>query len=79
MGGTDSEEDARAEYDSLQRKIGTLPPETGIWPGHDYGVRPSSTVADEWRENPFLLQPDFAAFMELKKNWAEYKRKHGIK
>lgn len=79
VGGTYTDEDARAEYDSLRRKIGPLPPETTVWPGHDYGVRPSSTVAEEWRENPFLLQPDFAAFLELKKNWADYKRKHGIK
>jgi hypothetical protein len=24
------------------------------------------------------LQPDFASFVDLKRNWAEYKRTHGI-
>lgn len=79
IGGTSTEEEARAEYDSLHGKIKPLPPETVIWPGHDYGIRPSSTVAEEWMGNPFLLQPDFAAFLDLKRNWAEYKRTHGIK
>ena len=47
--------------------------------GHDYGVRPSSTVGDEFRTNPFLVQGSFAEFLHLKATWAEYKRIHGIK
>ncbi len=38
---------------SIQNKIYTLPEETMVWPGHDYGDTPSSTVADEKRYNPF--------------------------
>ncbi|MDM7915852.1 MAG: hydroxyacylglutathione hydrolase family protein [Candidatus Eisenbacteria bacterium] len=79
IGGTDGEAAAREEYDALRGKICSLPPETRVWPGHDYGVRPSSTVGEEIRTNPFLLRPDFAAFLELKGSWAEYKRKHGIR
>lgn len=78
VGGTPDAEAARIEYDSLRRKICSLPPETRVWPGHDYGVRPSSTVGDELRTNPFLLCPDFESFLDLKNNWAEYKRIHGI-
>ena len=79
VGGTDLGEGARQEYDSLHNKIMTLPEETEIWPGHDYGVQPSSTVADEKKTNPFILQETFEAFVELKKNWAEYKKKHNIR
>lgn len=39
---------------SLKTRIATLPPETVIWPGHDYGDRSSSTVAHELESNPYL-------------------------
>ena len=38
---------------SIKEKIYTLPGSTLVWPGHDYGPTPSSTVADEIRNNPF--------------------------
>ena len=60
------------------RRSARCRPQTRVWPGHDYGVRPSSTVGDELRTNPFLLCPDFESFLDLKNNWAEYKRSHGI-
>ena len=50
-----------------------------IYPGHNVGVAPVSTVAHERETNPFLLQPDFEAFVHLKANWAAYKAEHGIK
>ncbi|MHC4941050.1 MAG: hydroxyacylglutathione hydrolase family protein, partial [Planctomycetota bacterium] len=43
IGGTATEEAAREEYESLQRVLAKLPDDTTIWPGHDYGCRPSST------------------------------------
>ena len=79
VGGTGYGSDAREEYDSLHNKLMKLPPETRVWPGHDYGVRPSSTIGDELRENPFILRGSFDSFVELKRNWLEYKRIHGIK
>lgn len=48
--------------ESLKSKIMPLPPETVIWPGHDYGDAPKSTVKDEIETNPyitdFLLEDD---------------------
>jgi glyoxylase-like metal-dependent hydrolase (beta-lactamase superfamily II) len=79
VGGTDSGAGARAEHDSLHRKLLTLPDETEVWPGHDVGVAPRSTIGHERRTNPFLLCPDLAAFVELKRTWLEYKRIHGIR
>ncbi|MBD3334476.1 MAG: MBL fold metallo-hydrolase [Candidatus Eisenbacteria bacterium] len=78
VGGTGYGRDARQEYDSLHEKLLGLPDETEVWPGHDYGAAPSSTIGRERETNPFLLQPDFDAFVDLKRNWLEYKRRHGI-
>lgn len=38
---------------SIHGKLYTLPPETRVWPGHDYGDTPSSTIAAEKQNNPF--------------------------
>jgi hydroxyacylglutathione hydrolase len=78
VGGTDFGLGAQTEYDSLHGKLMTLPGETRVFPGHDYGVAPESTIARERETNPFLLQPDFESFVHLKENWADYKREHGI-
>lgn len=40
--------------DSIGRRIMTLPDDTVILPGHNYGPAPTSTVADERQTNPFL-------------------------
>ncbi|MCI2426598.1 MBL fold metallo-hydrolase [Candidatus Acetothermia bacterium] len=79
VGGTTSRAAARAEYASLHSKLLVLPDETRVFPGHDYGTAPQSTIGIERRENPFLVAPDFAAFLYLKENWAAYKKEHGIK
>lgn len=78
VGGTDLGAGAQAEYASLQRLLATLPDETEVWPGHDVGVAPSSTIGHERRTNPFLLRASLEEFVELKRNWLEYKRAHGI-
>ncbi|MFH0778287.1 MAG: MBL fold metallo-hydrolase [Candidatus Eisenbacteria bacterium] len=79
VGGTDFGEGARSEYESLKRKLMSLPDETEVWPGHDYGTAASSTIGHERTSNPFLLRSDYRGFLELKKNWPEYKKIHGIK
>jgi glyoxylase-like metal-dependent hydrolase (beta-lactamase superfamily II) len=78
VGGTDLGTGARREWDSLQ-KLMDLPDDIEVWPGHNYGTEPTSTIGREKMSNPFLLQPTFEAFIDLKANWLEYKRKHGIK
>jgi glyoxylase-like metal-dependent hydrolase (beta-lactamase superfamily II) len=40
--------------ESIKTKILTLPDDTIIWPGHDYGVSPTSTVGNERKTNPYL-------------------------
>jgi len=79
VGGTDLGDGARKEYDSLHKKIMTLPPETEVWPGHDFGVEPMSTIGKEIETNPFLLRESFEDFVDLKMNWIQYKKEHGIK
>ncbi|HPQ41154.1 MAG TPA: hydroxyacylglutathione hydrolase family protein [bacterium] len=78
IGGTGYGRDARQEYDSLHNRLLILPDTTEVFPGHDYGITPSSTIGREKRTNPFLLQPDFASFVDLKRNWTAYKKAHGI-
>jgi len=78
VGGTDFGAGARREFESLERLM-ELPEETEVYPGHDYGVAPSSTIGHERETNPFLLRRDFRDFVHLKEHWAEYKAKHGIK
>jgi len=79
VGGTGSDADARTEWDSLHRLLRDWPAHATIWPGHDYGARPSSTVALERAANPFLLCPDEAAFLRLKADWPVFKARHGLK
>jgi len=79
IGGTYSEADAEKEFHSLN-KLMLLPPDTEIWPGHNYGVKPSSTIGEELKENPFIKRlNDYNQFLWLKNNWAAYKKEHGIK
>jgi len=40
--------------DSIQRKLCTLPDETVVLPGHNYGSTPTSTIGHEKKFNPFL-------------------------
>ncbi|MDP2359453.1 MAG: MBL fold metallo-hydrolase [bacterium] len=79
VGGSIDEAAARREFASLRGLLERCPEETGVWPGHDYGVRPSSTMGGERRENPFLLRSRFEDFLWLKENWLDYKKRHGIR
>jgi hydroxyacylglutathione hydrolase len=40
--------------ESIEKKILALPKETVIWPGHDYGETPSSTLEREREENVYI-------------------------
>jgi glyoxylase-like metal-dependent hydrolase (beta-lactamase superfamily II) len=41
-------------FESIEKKICTLPDETAVLPGHNYGSMPTSTIAHEKKFNPFL-------------------------
>ncbi len=57
--------DTRALWDSLQRLL-TLPEETRVYPGHDYGPFPTSTLSRESLENPYLRCASFDEFRLLR-------------
>ncbi len=79
VGGTKTEGDARTEWKSLQHVLASVPDTATVWPGHDYGIRPSSTIGLEKKTNPFLLCEDEEAFVKLKAGWADFKKQYGLK
>jgi glyoxylase-like metal-dependent hydrolase (beta-lactamase superfamily II) len=52
-------------WQSLQR-LASLPEETRVYPGHDYGQTPTSTIGWERTTNPYLLCKDEAEFVALR-------------
>ncbi|HGE71992.1 TPA: MBL fold metallo-hydrolase [Candidatus Poribacteria bacterium] len=79
IGGTNTDDSAKIEFDSLFNKLMKLDDSIEVYPGHDYGVAPTSTIGHERKTNPFILRTDFKDFKWLKDNWAQYKIEHGIK
>jgi glyoxylase-like metal-dependent hydrolase (beta-lactamase superfamily II) len=57
--------DPPALYRSL-RRLADFPPETRIYPGHDYGPQPVSSVAFERANNPYLQCADLESFLRLR-------------
>ncbi|MFQ6106098.1 MAG: hydroxyacylglutathione hydrolase family protein [Thermoplasmata archaeon] len=53
-------------YGSLNR-LKALPEEMEVWPGHDYGPKPSSTIGEEKRENYTLEDRTLDEFIEFMK------------
>ena len=41
-------------YNSIKEKLLTLPDDTIVLPGHNYGRTPTSTIGNEKRNNPFF-------------------------
>ena len=39
---------------AIKERLLNLPGDTVVWPGHDYGFRPSSTIEAEKKTNPWL-------------------------
>ncbi|MEN8223319.1 MAG: hydroxyacylglutathione hydrolase family protein [Acidobacteriota bacterium] len=79
VGGTYTEDEAKVEFESL-KKLMTLPGHLKVWPGHNYGIAPSSTIENEVKTNPFIMRlGKFEDFLWLKQNWASFKAEHGIK
>ena len=62
--------DTAEMWQSLQRLM-RLPEETRVYPGHNYGDTPTSTIGHETLTNPYLRCPTFEDFRALR----ERKRK----
>jgi glyoxylase-like metal-dependent hydrolase (beta-lactamase superfamily II) len=41
-------------FHSLRNVLGALPKETRLYPGHDYGDVPVSSIGREWTQNPYF-------------------------
>ncbi|MBC7188703.1 MBL fold metallo-hydrolase, partial [Candidatus Aerophobetes bacterium] len=54
-------------YFSLFEKIGKLNENIKIYPGHDYGKKPFSTLGEEKRYNPYYQCRSMEEFVELRK------------
>lgn len=50
-------------YRSLTQRLMALPDATILYPGHNYGARPTSTLGDERRANPFMRFTSLGAFL----------------
>jgi hydroxyacylglutathione hydrolase len=57
--------DVAAMWRSLQR-VAALPEETRVYPGHDYGPTPTSTIGHERETNPYLRCKTFEEFRALR-------------
>lgn len=57
--------DPAALYRSLCR-LSSFPAATRIYPGHDYGPQPVSSIAFELEHNPYLQCSDLADFLHLR-------------
>lgn len=40
--------------ESIEKRLIVLPKQTTVWPGHNYGESPSSTIGREMEENPYI-------------------------
>jgi glyoxylase-like metal-dependent hydrolase (beta-lactamase superfamily II) len=54
--------DPREMYYSLTQRLGALPDDTLLFPGHNYGG-PASTIGDEKRQNPFMRFASLGDFL----------------
>lgn len=57
--------DPAALYRSLCR-LGSFSPETLVYPGHDYGPKPVSSIGFELAHNPYLRCADLQQFIALR-------------
>ena len=56
---------SKSMYDSLFHKILKLNDNIEVYPGHDYGPKPSSTIGEERRSNYTLEPRSLAEFIEF--------------
>ena len=57
--------DPAALYESLTQKLAKLPDDTVLYPGHDYGRTPTSTIADQKQTNYAMRIPSIEAWLSM--------------
>jgi len=57
--------DPEEMYRSLTERLAKLPDDVALYPGHDYGDQPTSTLGQERRENYYLKVPSLAEWLGL--------------
>jgi len=55
--------DPEAMFRSITQVLMKLPDSTRLFPGHDYGDVPVSSIGREKQRNPYFRQPDLKAFL----------------
>lgn len=55
----------RQLHESLTKTLAQLSDDTIVYPGHNYADLPTSTIADEKRNNPFMRLPRVDDFLRL--------------
>lgn len=69
-----AESDVVKMWGSLQR-LKTLPDETVVYCGHDYGEKPTDTLLNQKQTNPYLLIDNKAFFIDFRLNLqGQYRR-----
>ncbi len=58
--------DPEQMYESLTQKLAKLPDDVVLYPGHDYGDRPSAPLGDEKRTNVFLKPRSLQDWLRLR-------------
>lgn len=54
-------------YRSLTQRLAKLPAETVLYPGHDYGPSPTSTLGDERADNYYMRVPSLEEWRRMMK------------
>lgn len=57
--------DPEEMYRTLTQRLASLPDDVALFPGHDYGDRPSSTLGDERHGNVYLKMRSLEDWMRL--------------
>ncbi len=57
--------DPEEMYRTLTGRLAALPEDTVLYPGHDYGPTPTSTLGEERRSNTYLRVPDLDSWLRL--------------
>ena len=57
--------DPEQMYESLTQRLAKLPDDTVLYPGHDYGPKPTSTIGEQKRENYSMRVPSLEAWLGM--------------